>query len=175
MAYLNNVQNGFGNQLRRVINRLLNIKERAQQMKQSLIHEGMDEEEVDRRLRSDIYQPATNFKMAISRRRPRLSPNSPEFIRDAFTSQRTKDLETSSGPSSFAIAETKRFDCSSRFYSPIRINTGSDKTLYIWTARLHHSAISNPIIYWPDCAKNHISSHSKPFRYAHPGCQGISR
>src|ERR1700733_4533698 len=66
-------------------------------------------------------------------------------------------------------------DCSSRFYSPIRINTGSDKTPYIWTARLHHSAISNPIIYWPDCAKNHISNHSKPFRYAHPGCQRISR
>jgi hypothetical protein len=47
---LNNVQNGFGNQLRRVVNRLLNIKERAQQMKQSLIHEGIDEEEVRRRL-----------------------------------------------------------------------------------------------------------------------------
>jgi ABC-type transporter MlaC component len=78
-AYLNNVQNGFGNQLRRVVNRLLNIKERAQQMKQSLIHEGIDEEEVGRRLRSDIYRPATTFKMAISRRRPRLSPNSPEY------------------------------------------------------------------------------------------------
>jgi len=44
------VQNGFGNQLRRVVNRLLNIKETAQQMKQSLIHEGIDEEEVRRRL-----------------------------------------------------------------------------------------------------------------------------
>jgi hypothetical protein len=41
MAYLNNVGNGFGNQLRRVVKRLLNIKERAQQMNQCLIHEGM--------------------------------------------------------------------------------------------------------------------------------------
>jgi hypothetical protein len=83
-AYLNTVENGFGNQLRRIVNRLLNVKERAEQMKQVLLQEGIQEEEVNRRLRSEIYQPATNFKLAIARRRPRMQPNFPEYIRNAF-------------------------------------------------------------------------------------------
>jgi hypothetical protein len=92
---------------------------------------------------------STNFKRAISRRRPRLLQILPSIY-------------------------WTHLDCSSRvtrLFGYIR----SEKTQYIWTVKLHHSAISNSINYCPDCAKNHISSHSNPFHYLHPGCQGISR
>jgi hypothetical protein len=53
-------------------------------MKQVFLQEGIQEEEVNRRLRSEIYQPATNFELAIARRRPRMQSNFPEYIRNAF-------------------------------------------------------------------------------------------
>lgn len=91
--------------------------------------------ELDRRLRSDIYQPATTLKIAISRRRPRFLQTVPSLYGTHLLFSR-------------------------QFYSPVRIYTGSDKTPHLWTARLHHSAISNPHL----LTRLYEESHSKTFQ-----------
>jgi hypothetical protein len=84
--------------------------------------------------------------MTISRQLPRLSPNPPEFIRDAF-----RLLE----PILLAYSDQYRF---------------RQKSIYLdsKTAPLRH--IRSYYLLARLCEESHIN-HSKSFPYAHPGCQ----
>ncbi|KAL9536462.1 hypothetical protein MBANPS3_012633, partial [Mucor bainieri] len=89
-AYLNNIKNNFGNQLRRAVNLLLNVKPRIDSIRLRAMVEQQRTGtviDVDARIREQVTGPATAFKLAIANRtsvaalRERFVPMDPLFHR----------------------------------------------------------------------------------------------
>ncbi|KAI8388268.1 uncharacterized protein BYT42DRAFT_491820, partial [Radiomyces spectabilis] len=57
-AYMNNVKYRFGQHLRRLVNLLLDIKNRRNNLKTQLQNEGLSQREISARLTTEIYEPA---------------------------------------------------------------------------------------------------------------------
>ncbi|OZJ04686.1 hypothetical protein BZG36_02542 [Bifiguratus adelaidae] len=68
-AYLNNVKLRFGQQLRRIVNRLLNLKERKQSLKDELEHKNYNSENIKQTIEDTIIKPAREFKTSIANRK----------------------------------------------------------------------------------------------------------
>jgi hypothetical protein len=82
-AYLNSIMNGFGQQLRRVVNSLLGVKDRASQRRAELRQQGRTAAFISSRLEEEVYAPARQFKLAIAQRRSNIS-TIPTTMQNAF-------------------------------------------------------------------------------------------
>lgn len=82
-SYLNGVMNGFGQQLRRIVNLLLDVKNRSRQRKAELAEQGLSQTEIKSQVAEEIYAPAKQFKLAISQR-PVNASNIPAGMQDTF-------------------------------------------------------------------------------------------
>jgi hypothetical protein len=67
-AYANNIHTHFGNHLRRVVNTLLNVRERKANFTRRMEAEGIDRETISQDIHDTITLPARRFKEAISAR-----------------------------------------------------------------------------------------------------------
>ena len=67
-CYLNVVMNGFGQQFRRIINRVLDVKNRAQRLKTELAQQGASQDTIKAQVEQEVYGPARQFKLAIAQR-----------------------------------------------------------------------------------------------------------
>ena len=67
-CYLNTTMNGFGQQLRRVINRILDVKSRANNRKTQLREQGYAQTDINAIIEQEIYGPAREFKLAVAQR-----------------------------------------------------------------------------------------------------------
>jgi hypothetical protein len=75
--------NGFGQQLRRIVNRLLNVKVKAAQRRTELREHGRSEAYIKTQLEEEVYAPARQFKLAIAQRHVNTS-SIPISMQDAF-------------------------------------------------------------------------------------------
>jgi hypothetical protein len=75
--------NGFGQQLRRIANRLLNVKVKAAQRRTELRQQGRSEVYIKAQLEEEVYAPARQFKLAIAQRHVNAS-SIPTSMQDAF-------------------------------------------------------------------------------------------
>jgi hypothetical protein len=82
-SYLNSIMNGFGQQLRRIVNRLLDVKARSQQLTAVLEEQGLSRTEIKSRVAEQVHSPARQFKMTISQR-PINASNIPAGMQDTF-------------------------------------------------------------------------------------------
>jgi hypothetical protein len=82
-SYLNSIMNGFGQQLRRIVNRLLDVKTRAQQLTTELTEQGLSQTDIKSRVAQEVHLPAREFKSAIAQRSVNAS-NIPAGMQDAF-------------------------------------------------------------------------------------------
>ncbi|KAI9319739.1 hypothetical protein BX666DRAFT_1812039, partial [Dichotomocladium elegans] len=85
-AYVNNVHMRFGQHLRRVINVILNLRQRKADRKRELIAQGLSPDQVRQDLYETITRHATGFKLAIARRgvlREDINAE-PGFLREAY-------------------------------------------------------------------------------------------
>lgn len=65
-SYLNNVANQFGNYFRHLVNVLLNVKEKKQQLRRRLEEQGIAEDNIKQEISRLITQPTTAFKLKVS-------------------------------------------------------------------------------------------------------------
>jgi hypothetical protein len=72
-CYLNTTMNGFGQQLRRIVNRLLDVKLKASDRRAELREQGHGETVINDMVAKEIYESSRDFKLAISRRPINLS------------------------------------------------------------------------------------------------------
>ncbi|KAM3578690.1 hypothetical protein VKS41_008890 [Umbelopsis sp. WA50703] len=82
-SYLNSAMNGFGQQLRRIVNRLLDVKNRAQRLTAELAEQRLSQSGIKSRVAEEVRLPAKNFKMALADRTANAS-NIPAGLQDAF-------------------------------------------------------------------------------------------
>lgn len=67
-AYINNVENQFGSTFRHVINVLLDVKSRRNQLRQTMKTAGYEAETINDTIRRQITDPPANFKLRLASR-----------------------------------------------------------------------------------------------------------
>ncbi|KAI7884724.1 uncharacterized protein EV154DRAFT_427847 [Mucor mucedo] len=108
-AYNNAIALQFVNKLRMVINRLIGLKHRISQLTSDLKKQGYSEEEIKAKVKSNIVEPATQLKLAISSRNINTVPK--EFL-DQKTMQHVMDIFS-------AYPETYKFKKDSIYYDAV--------------------------------------------------------
>ena len=73
-AYLNNVQEHFGEHVRGTVNSLLRVKQRKAELRDRLRHDGRTEAEIRQALEREIFEPARRIKLAMQRLEPIADP-----------------------------------------------------------------------------------------------------
>ncbi|KAI9345951.1 hypothetical protein BD770DRAFT_446807 [Pilaira anomala] len=73
-ACTNAIIKDFGNKLRMVVNKLIGLKQRISQLTSDLKKQGYSKEETKAKIKSNIQEPATQLKLAISLRDIRRIP-----------------------------------------------------------------------------------------------------
>ena len=105
-SYDQNIAMRFGQHLRRLINHLLDIKNRRKKLQEDLKKEGKTEDQIKKALRTEIYVPASKFKEAISRRP----------VREASIDSKFTDAYTAIKPILNAYPEDYEFEKDSLYY-----------------------------------------------------------
>ncbi|KAG1440412.1 hypothetical protein G6F56_011938 [Rhizopus delemar] len=82
VSYSNNIQMRFGSHLRRVVNVMLNVRQRKENLQRVLRARGIAEDQIRDQIAESITTPARNFKMFISQRH-----TTPESLQNAFIAQ----------------------------------------------------------------------------------------
>ncbi|KAI9366527.1 hypothetical protein BD770DRAFT_438661 [Pilaira anomala] len=125
-ACTNAITKDFGNKLRMVVNKLIGLKQRISQLTSDLKKQGYSKEETKAKIKSNILEPATQLKLAISSRDISRIPK--EFQDQKAIINCIKDIFS-------AYPETYKFKKDSIYYDAIA-NPGKHLLAYFKLAEI---------------------------------------